>query len=115
MVDVDVATDSRSDGGQVALVGADNDVAAPQSALDDADVNDVGGVRAAGEGSGGPGPGVIETLDFASGQEPCELSLAGSSPPALGDHGSGNGRYDPAEQQSTMAGPHPSFAAFGGY
>ncbi len=32
---------------------------------------------AAGEGSGGPGPGVIESFDFAAGQEPGELRLVG--------------------------------------
>ena len=97
MIDVDAATDSRCDGGQVPLVGADNDVAAPQSALYDIDVNDVGGARAAGEGSGGPGPGVVEGFGFASGQEPGELRLAGSASPALGYYSCGDNRYDTAE------------------
>jgi hypothetical protein len=99
VVHVDATADGRGDGGKVIFVGADNEVAAPEGAFDDGGVNDVGGAGAAGEDSGGPGLGVVETLDFASSQEPCELSLAGSSPPALGYHGSGDGPHDPAERR----------------
>ncbi len=60
-VDVDVAAGGRGDGGQVAFVGADDEVAAPQGAFDDVGAGDVAGAGAAGEGPGGPGPGVIDT------------------------------------------------------
>ena len=113
-VDVDVTAGGRRDGGEVAFAGTDDEVAAPQGAFDDAGVDDVAGAGAAGQGSGGPGPGVIESLDFASGQEPGELRLAGCASPAPGHDGGGDCRYDAAEQQGTMAGPHQPLTPFGG-
>ena len=67
VVDVDVAADGCGDGREIAFVGADDEVAAPQGTFDDAGVDDVGGAGAAGQGSGGPGPGVVESFGFASG------------------------------------------------
>ena len=86
------------------MVGADDEVAAPEGAFDDVGVDNVAGAGVSGEGSGGPGPGVIERLDFASGQEPGELGLAGCASPALGNDWGGECWYDAAEQQGTMAG-----------
>jgi hypothetical protein len=65
--------DGCGDRCQVAWVGANDVVAASQGALDDAGVYAVGCARASGEGPGGPGPGFIEGLDVASGQEPGEV------------------------------------------
>ena len=67
VVNVNVAADGSGDGRQVSFVGADYKVAAPEGAFDDAGVDDVGGASAPGEGSGGPGPAVIENFDLASG------------------------------------------------
>jgi hypothetical protein len=94
---VNVAADSRGDGRQVAFVGADYKVAAPEGAFDDAGVDDVGGASAPGEGSSGSGSGVIENVDLASGQQPGELRLAGCAPPALGNNRGGDSRHDAAE------------------
>ena len=65
------------DGRQIAFVRADDEVAAPQGTVDHAGLDDVGDVGAAGQGSGGPGPGVVESSGVAPGQEPGELRLAG--------------------------------------
>src|ERR1700722_18445230 len=111
---VNVAADGRGDGRQVAFVGADYEVAAPEGAFDDAGVDDVGGAGAPGEGSGGPGPAVIENFDLASGQQPGELRLAGHASPALGDDRGWDGRHEAAQQQGTMAGPHRPLTALGG-
>src|SRR6476646_7570402 len=113
MVDVDAAAVGRGDGREIAFIGADDEIAAPQGAFDDAGVDDVGDASAARQGSDGPGPGVVESFGFASGQEPGELRLAGGASPALGYHRGGDGRYDAAEQQGAVAGPHPPLAAFG--
>jgi hypothetical protein len=77
MVDVDAAADGRGDGREIAFIGADDEIAAPQGAFDDAGVDDVGDASAARQGFDGPGPGVVESFGFASGQEPGELRLAG--------------------------------------
>src|ERR1700722_16073353 len=111
---VSVATDGRGDGRQVAFVGADYEIAAPEGAFDDAGVDDVGDASASGEGSGGPGPAVIENFDLASGQQPSELCLAGCAAPGLGNDRGGDGRHDAAEQQGAMAGPHRPLTALGG-
>jgi hypothetical protein len=97
VLDLDTTAYGSGDSGQVAWVGADDEVAAPEGAFDDAGVNDVSGAGTAGEGSSGPGPGVIEGFDVAAGQEPGELGLAGGASPALGDDRSRHGRYDAAE------------------
>jgi len=114
VLDVDLTADGSGDGGQVAWVGADDEVAAPEGAFDDAGVDDVSGAGTAGEGSGGPGPGVIEGFDDAAGQEPGELGLAWGAPPALGDDRSRHGRYDAAEQESAVTGPHHPLTSLGG-
>ena len=72
---------------QVAFIGADDEVAAPKGGFDHAGVDDVGSAGPAGEGPGGPGLGVIQGLDFASGEEPGEERLARCASPALGDDG----------------------------
>ena len=79
MVDVDAAADGRGDGREIAFIGADDEIAAPQGAFDDAGVDDVGDASAARQGFDGPGPGVVESFGFASGQEPGELRLAGEN------------------------------------
>ena len=101
-----VAADSSGDGGQVAFVRANDEVASAEGAFDDAGIDDVGGTGGSGKDAGGPGPGVIETFDFASGHQPGELRLARCASPALGNDGGGDGRRDAAEQQGTVAGPH---------
>ena len=111
---VEVAADGRGDGREVAFVGADYKVAAPEGAFDDAGVNDVGGASAPGEGSGGPGPAVIENFDLASGQQPGKVRLAGRASPALGNDRGGDSQRETAEQQGTMAGPHRPLTALGG-
>ncbi len=113
VVDVDTVADNRGDGREIAFVRADDEIAAPQGAFDDAGVDDVGDAGAAGQGSSGPGPGVVEGFGFASGQEPGELRLAGSASPALGYHRGRYSRYDASEQQGAVAGPHSPLAAFG--
>ena len=57
---------------------------------------------------------VIEGFDVAAGQKPGELGLAGGASPALGDDRSRHGRYDAAEQQGAVTGPHHPLAPFGG-
>ena len=64
VVDVDAAADGCGDGREIAFVGADDEVVAAQGTFDDAGVDDVGGAGAAGEGSRGPGPGVVESFGF---------------------------------------------------
>jgi hypothetical protein len=48
-INVDVAADSRANGGQVAFVGAYDEVAAPEGTFDNAGVDDVGGPGSPGE------------------------------------------------------------------
>jgi hypothetical protein len=67
VVNVDAVADSCGDGREIAFVRADDEIAAPQGTFDDAGVDDVGDAGAAGQGSGGPGPGVVESFGFASG------------------------------------------------
>ena len=67
MLDGDAAADGCGDGREIAFVGADDEVVAAQGTFDDASVDDVGGAGAADQGSGGPGPGVVESFGFASG------------------------------------------------
>ena len=70
MVDFDVVADGGGDGLEVGGVGADDQVVAAQGAFDDAGVDDVGDGPAGGERAGGAGPGVVQGLDVAAGQEP---------------------------------------------
>ena len=67
VVNVDAAADGCGDGREIAFVGADDEVVTAQGTFDDAGVDDVGDAGAAGQGSGGPGPGVVESFGFASG------------------------------------------------
>jgi hypothetical protein len=113
-INVDVAADSRGNGGQVAFVGADDEVAAPEGTFDNAGVDDVGGPGSPGESSGGLGPGVIESFDLASGQQPGELCLAARASPALRNDGGRDDRHDAAQEQGTMTGPHRALTPFGG-
>ena len=97
MVDVNVAADDPGNGGQVAFIRTDDEVAATEGPFNDASVDDVCGPGTPGQGAGGPGPGVIESFNIASGQQPGELRLARRAPPALGNNGGGHGRYDTAQ------------------
>src|SRR6476659_4384135 len=105
MVDVDAAADGRGDGREIAFIGADDEIAAPQGAFDDAGVDDAGDASAAPQGSDGPGPGVVESFGFASGQEPGELRLAGGASPALGYHRGGDGSVQRAGAAGRDGGP----------
>src|ERR1700722_15211383 len=70
VVDFEAVADGGGDRLEVAGVGADDEVAAPQCAFDDACVDDVGGGRAGGERTDGSGLGIVEGLEVASGQQP---------------------------------------------
>jgi len=114
VIDINVTADGCGKDAQVALVGADDEVAAPEGTFDDAGIDDVGGPGPPGKSSCGLGPGVIESFDFASGQQPGELRLAGRAPPALGNNRGRDRRHDAAQQQGTMTGPHQALTLFGG-
>ena len=114
VININVTADGCSKDGQVAFVGADDEVAATEGPFDDAGVDDVGGPGPPGKSSGCLGPGVIESFDFASGQQPGKLRLAGRASPALGNNRGGDGWHDAAQQQGTMASPHQALTPFGG-
>ncbi|HVB44469.1 MAG TPA: hypothetical protein VNF47_17465 [Streptosporangiaceae bacterium] len=84
MIDFELVAGGGGHGAEVAGVGADDEVASAKGAFDDAGIDDVGGLGAAGEGSGGPGLEVIERLNVASGEDAGEEGLAGCAAPALG-------------------------------
>jgi hypothetical protein len=113
-VNFKVVAGSGGDGVQVAGVGADDQVAAAERALDDASIDDVAGAGAGGEGPGGAGASVVEGLGVASGQEPGQQGLAAAAAPRLGQHGSGHRGNFAAGQQSAMTGPLTALTAVSG-
>ena len=69
LVDFEALADGGDGGLEVAGVGADDQVVAAQGSLDDAGVDNVAGGRAGGERAGGAGPGVVQGLGVAAGQD----------------------------------------------
>ena len=81
---VERAADGRGDRGQVAFVGADDEITAPEGTLDDVGVNDVGGMGAASQRFRWPGPGCRRDFRLRIRPGCGRAGPGGGSPPALG-------------------------------
>jgi len=113
VVDLEPAAYGGRDELQVGRVGADHEVVAAQRTFDYAGVDDVGCLRLSCERPSRTGAYVVETLDTAPGQQPCQLSLAAGSSPGLRNDSCRSGRHFSAREQGAMASPHPAFALVG--
>jgi len=111
MVDLKPVADGGGYRLEVTFIGADDQVVAPDGALDDACVNDVRGRGTSSEGADGAGLAAIKGFDDASGQEPGEQGLAAGSAPGLGHDRRWHGGHLAAHEQGAVPGPHPAFTA----
>lgn|ERR1035438_5711184 len=111
MVDLDVVANGRCYGKEVALVGADHQVASADSTFDNARIDNVRGRGTGSEGADGSRLAVVECFDVTSGQEPGEEGLAAGAAPGLGHDGRGHSRHLAVHEQGAVTGPHAALAA----
>lgn len=114
LFDLQRPADSVGDGNQVTGIRAHHQIVASQRTLNDAGVNHIAGCCPGCQRTGSSCAVVVEHFDGASDEEARKESLAASSPPCLGDDGSGHRRDLADLEESLVTSPHsPSTSVSG--